>query len=84
MNKISEPKTYKEVANDIRWIEAMNLEIEALNRNGTWTVTELPNGIKAIGGKWVFKIKYKSNGEVERYKARWVAKGCSQKECVRL
>ena len=61
----------------------MNLEVEALNRNKTWEeITELPIGRKAIGGKWVFKIKYKSNGEVERYKARWVAKGCSQKEGV--
>lgn len=79
---IIEPKSYSEAANDIRWIEAMNLEMEALNRNGTWTVNELLNGRKPIGSKWVFKVKYKSNGEVERFKARLVAKGYNQKEVI--
>ncbi|GJS53773.1 ribonuclease H-like domain-containing protein [Tanacetum coccineum] len=39
-------------------------------RNNTWELADLPFGRKAIGSKWVFKIKYKSNGEIERYKAR--------------
>nr|GEW61933.1 hypothetical protein [Tanacetum cinerariifolium] len=50
LNRISEPKTYNEAANDIRWIEAMNQEMEALNRNGTWVITNLPIGRKPIGG----------------------------------
>ncbi|KAJ9546310.1 hypothetical protein OSB04_018853 [Centaurea solstitialis] len=58
----------------------MNEEMEALYRNGTWELTELPMNRKPIGCKWVFKIKYKSNGEIERYKARLVAKGYSQRE----
>ncbi|GJT49452.1 ribonuclease H-like domain-containing protein [Tanacetum coccineum] len=47
-----------------------------------WTLTELPINRKAIGSKWVYKIKYKSDGEVERYKARVVAKGFGQKKGV--
>ncbi|GJR81101.1 RNA-directed DNA polymerase, eukaryota, reverse transcriptase zinc-binding domain protein [Tanacetum coccineum] len=74
LNKIKEPKSYDEAASDIRWIEAMNLEMKALNRNGTWVITEIPEGRKAIGFKWVWKVKYKSSGEVERFKARLVAK----------
>nr|GEY38093.1 copia protein [Tanacetum cinerariifolium] len=62
------------------WIEAMNNEIEALNRNDTWTICDLPSGRKAVGSKWLWKIKYKSTGEIERYKARVVAKGFSLKE----
>ncbi|GKB50819.1 putative RNA-directed DNA polymerase [Tanacetum coccineum] len=58
----------------------MNNEIEALNRNNTWTVCDLPEGRKAVGSKWLWKIKYKSTGEIERYKARVVAKGFSQRE----
>ncbi|GJX62416.1 putative RNA-directed DNA polymerase [Tanacetum coccineum] len=80
LNKTSEPKSYTEAANDIRWIEAMNQEMKALNGNGTWIITELLAGRKSIGSKWVYKVKYKSSGEVERFKARLVAKGYNQKE----
>ncbi|GJR19468.1 ribonuclease H-like domain-containing protein [Tanacetum coccineum] len=51
LNKIHEPKTYEEACKDRRWIDVMNLEMEALNRNGTWTITDLPNGRKAIRSK---------------------------------
>ncbi|GJU02223.1 putative RNA-directed DNA polymerase [Tanacetum coccineum] len=62
---------------DVRWIEAMKQEIQALEENKTWTLEELPKGKRAIDSKWVYKIKYKPNGDVERYKARLVAKGCN-------
>ncbi|GKA24269.1 ribonuclease H-like domain-containing protein [Tanacetum coccineum] len=62
------------------WTGAMNNEIDALLRNDTWKITELPKGGKAIGSKWVFRIKYKSNGEIDIYKARLIAKGYNQKE----
>ncbi|GKC18417.1 ribonuclease H-like domain-containing protein [Tanacetum coccineum] len=82
INKIHEPTTYLEVVKDSRWIEAMNQEIEALNRNNTWEITNLPKGRKAIGSKWVWKVKYKSNGDVERFTARLVAKRFNQKEGI--
>nr|GEU80018.1 ribonuclease H-like domain-containing protein [Tanacetum cinerariifolium] len=44
------------------------------------TIVGLPKGRKAIGNKWIYKIKYKASGEVERYKAKVVAKGFNQKE----
>ncbi|GKE05009.1 ribonuclease H-like domain-containing protein [Tanacetum coccineum] len=58
----------------------MNNEIEALNRNNTWTICDFPIGRKPIGSKWLWKIKYKAFGDIERYKARLVAKGFSQRE----
>lgn len=56
----------------------MKNEVKALEDNGTWTLEDLTKGKRAIGSKWVYKIKYKPNGEIERYKARLVAKGFTQ------
>ena len=61
---------------------AINKEINALELNNTWYLTDLPKGKKPIGCKWVFKIKYNADGTIERYKARLVAKGYSQLEGV--
>ncbi|GKA31493.1 ribonuclease H-like domain-containing protein, partial [Tanacetum coccineum] len=68
--KSIEPTNYYEAATDPRWVEAMNDEIDALYRNHTWTIVDLPKGRKAIGNKWIYKIKFKASGEIERYKAR--------------
>nr|GEV88699.1 hypothetical protein [Tanacetum cinerariifolium] len=75
-------QSYKEAAFDPRWIDAMNSEMEALIRNMTWVITKLPSGRKPIRSKWIFKVKYKSTGKVERFKARLVAKGYNQKEGI--
>ena len=68
LNKSVEPKTFQEACSDINLITAMNKEMEALHRNRTWIVTNLPSGRKAIGCKWIYKIEYKSIGETERLK----------------
>lgn len=50
-------------------------EIKALEHNKTWEIVTLPKDKTPIGCKWVYKIKRKSGGSIERYKARLVAKG---------
>ncbi|GKG10454.1 ribonuclease H-like domain-containing protein, partial [Tanacetum coccineum] len=77
LNKSSKPSSYYEAIKNLYWIEAMNNEIEALNRNNTWTICNLPARRKPVGSKWLWKIKYKSSREIERYKARLVANGFS-------
>lgn len=81
MREIIEPKTYDEaIESDERelWLTAMQEEIESHESNSTWVLVDLPSGKTAIGGKWVFKAKTGMNGEVIRYKARYVAQGFSQ------
>ena len=56
----------------------MREEMDALEKNKTWRITELPKGKKSVGCKWVFSVKYKADGRLERYKARLVAKGYTQ------
>ena len=57
----------------------MNEEMEALQKNATWELVPLPKGMKPIGCKWVFTVKLKPDGSIDRYKARLVAKGYAQR-----
>lgn len=57
----------------------MTKELQALQANDTWDVVKLPKGKKPISFKWVFRIKYRVDGSVERHKAHLVAKGFTQK-----
>ncbi|KAJ0469227.1 putative RNA-directed DNA polymerase [Helianthus annuus] len=82
ITKNSEPKIFYQATQDIEWRKAMQKEIEALEENDTWSLEDLPKGKHAIDSKWVYKIKYKPNGDIERYKARLVAKGFTQIEGV--
>ena len=64
-------------------MEAMVEEMESLNKNKTWELTELPEGKKTVGCKWVYRKKEAvSDKEKERFKARLVAKGYSQRKGI--
>jgi len=67
---------------DEKWKSAMSSEIDAQERNHSWTIEDLPQGKQAIGSKWVYKLKYKLDGTLERHKARLVALGNKQIEGV--
>lgn len=78
----TEPTSYKQAVQHDQWIKAMNDELAALHQNHTWLITDLPLGKKPIGCKWVYNIKYKANGDIERHMARLVAKGFNQVEGI--
>ena len=71
-----------ESSNSQKWIDAMNDEIKSMKDNNVWDLVPLPEGAKPIGCKWIFKTKRDSKGNVDRYKARFVAKGFTQKEGI--
>ncbi|GKD06083.1 ribonuclease H-like domain-containing protein, partial [Tanacetum coccineum] len=82
LKKNCEPKTYIEASKFSHLIDAMNSEMDALLRNDTWEIVDLSKDRKAIGSKWIVKIKYKSSGEIDRYKTRLVAQRFGQKEGI--
>jgi hypothetical protein len=81
----AEPKSYREAMrhpDSELWHQAIVREMEAHLKNVTWELVKLLHGRKAIGSKWVFKVKRNPDGTVERYKARLVAKGFGQRPGV--
>ncbi|CAL9009341.1 unnamed protein product, partial [Prunus brigantina] len=78
LSSVSVPQTLQDALDNPRWKEAMDEELRALRKNSTWELVELPRGKKVVGCKWVFTIKHKADGSVDRYKARLVAKGYTQ------
>jgi Reverse transcriptase (RNA-dependent DNA polymerase) len=77
-----EPATYEDAVTypqfQKQWEQAILDEYDALIKNGTWTLTTLPEGRQAISYKWIFKHKLNQAGEVIRFKARLVARGFRQ------
>jgi hypothetical protein len=76
-----EPNTYEEAmksAQKIHWIEAMKKEGTSLKEHGSGTRVPLPIGKDALTVRWIYKIKYDANGNIERYKARLVIIGFEQ------
>jgi hypothetical protein len=53
-------------------------EYDSVLANGTWNLVDFPHDVNPIDSKWVYRVKYKPNGKIDKYKARLVAKGFSQ------
>ncbi|GKD59505.1 retrovirus-related pol polyprotein from transposon RE1 [Tanacetum coccineum] len=71
-------KGYKSAAKNPHWMAAMHGEMDALHQNRTWTLVPRPSASNIVGSKWVYRTKFKSDGSVERFKARLVAQGFTQ------
>jgi len=79
---ILEPMSVNQAISHHHWREAMSNELTALMKHGTWDLILPPSHCNPVGCKWVFWVKRKADGSVERFKARLVAKGYNQRPGV--
>ena len=78
ISNVIEPMTFNEANEHYEWRNAMEEEYESIMENNTSELTELPQHKSPIGCKWIYKPKFKSDGSIDKYKDRLVAKGYSQ------
>ena len=76
------PKMYRGALKDPNWHAAMIDEYSALLSNNTWDLVDPPRNANIVTGKWIFRHKLKSDGSLDRYKARWVLRGFTQREGI--
>ena len=69
ISSTAEPTSYAKASRHDCWIKAMKVELQALQSNNTWRLTPLPPHKTAIGCRWIYKIKYRADGSIERHKA---------------
>lgn len=79
---VEEPQNFEQAVKERSWRSAMHKELESIEKNDTWKLTELPNGHKVIDLKWIFKLKKDASGRVVKHKARLVAKGYVQEHGI--
>ncbi|GJR74609.1 putative ribonuclease H-like domain-containing protein [Tanacetum coccineum] len=77
-----EPKKIIKALSDPAWVEAMQEELLQFKLQKVWILVDLPKGKRAIGTKWIFRNKKDERGIVTRNKARLVAQGYTQEECI--
>ena len=78
----SEPTNVKEALSHQSWKEAMIEEYNSILKNDVWDIVPRPKNKSVVSSKWLFKIKHAADGSIEKYKARFVARGFSQKEGI--
>jgi hypothetical protein len=77
-----EPRSFTEAEKEAAWRAAMKAEMDAVEKNHAWELTDLPCGHRAITLKWVFKLKRDEVGAIIKHKARLVARGFLQREGI--
>jgi hypothetical protein len=78
----AELSSYEEAAKKRVWKDAMGEEYQSILKNGVWDVVPRPKEKSVVSSKWIYKTKHAVDGSIEKYKARFVARGFSQKEGI--
>ena len=79
---VTEPSSFEEAVEDLAWVDAMVEEYDSIVRNSAWEIVLRPEGKSVVGLRWIYKVKQAAHGSVEKYKARFVARGFSQIEGI--
>ena len=84
MNHIidSKPSCHGEASGEKLWKDSMTEEYQSIIKNDVWDVVPRPEGKSVVTSKWIYKIKHVADGSIEKYKARFMARGFSQIEGV--
>jgi len=77
-----EPLAFSDADKYVVWHNAMCDEMKALRSNYTWSLVPFHHSLNVVGSRWVYRIKYRVDGSIECYKARLVARGFTQQECI--
>ena len=80
MAETKEPASLEKALADPSWKAAMQAEFDSIIKNDTWELVDRPAKRKVIGTKWVWKVKQKEDGTLDKFGARLVAQGYSQVE----
>ena len=77
-----EPTIYEEAIQKKEWVEVMIEEYKSIMKNDVCDIAPKPEGKTVVSSKWIYKLKHAVDGSIEKYKARLVARGFSQKEGI--
>ena len=79
---VTEPSSFEEAAQEPTWVDAMVEEYDSIFRNSAWEIVPRLVGKSVVGSRWIYKVKQAADGSIEKYKARFVARGFSQIEGI--
>ena len=79
---VTEPSSFEEAVEEPAWVDAMIEEYDSIIKNSAWEIVPRPVGKSVVGSRWIYKVKQAADGSVEKYKARFVARGFSQIEGI--
>ena len=73
--QVKEPSSFREAAQHQVWVDAMVEEYSSIMTNDVWEVIPKPQERSVVGSRWIYKIKYAADENIEKLKARFVANG---------
>ena len=78
----SEPSSFEEAVGSQVWKDAMMEQYQSIIKNDVWDIVPRPTKKSVVTSKWIYKIKHAADGSIDKFKARFVARGFSQKEGI--